>query len=83
MPAETDALAHCQRTDPLADGGDGADDLMARDKRVMADAPVVGNEMNIAVTDAAVGDGNLHLLRTQRAWVVMIGQQFCPCRVHC
>jgi hypothetical protein len=56
---------------------------MAGNERILADAPVVGDQVKVAVADAAVGDGDLHLLRTQLAGVVAIGQQFRSRRVYC
>ena len=83
LPAEADALAYGEGTHTLADRGNGSDDFMAGNKGILADAPVVGDEMNIAMTDAAVRDGDLHLLRAESARVVAVGQQFGPCCVHC
>ena len=40
----------------------GAHNLMARYERILADTPVVRNQVKIAVADAAVGNGDLHLL---------------------
>ena len=63
MPAEADTLAHFKLLNPFANSGNGADDLMTGNKRELADAPIVGNEVKIAVADAAMGDGYLHFLR--------------------
>ena len=41
LPSEADALADGEGADALSDGGDGADDFMAWNEGIMADAPVV------------------------------------------
>ena len=47
LPADADALADGEVADPGAGGGDGADDLVAGDEGIAADAPVVVDEMNV------------------------------------
>src|SRR5580698_3218956 len=83
LPAEAHALAHLVRLDLAADGGDGANNLMAGNEGKLADAPVVGDEVNVTVADAAVGNGDLYLLRTELTGIVAIGEQFCSSRVCC
>src|ERR1700679_3197145 len=56
---------------------------MARDERILADAPVVGDQVEIAVADAAMGNGDLHFLRSQFARVITKGKQFCSRCVRC
>jgi hypothetical protein len=56
LPADADALADLAVADGGADGGDLADDLMAGDEGVLAEAPVVVDEVDVGVADAAVGD---------------------------
>jgi hypothetical protein len=53
-----------------------ADDLVAGDEGILADAPVVGDEMEVAMADAAVGDSDVDFLRADLARVVLEGQQF-------
>ncbi len=83
MPAKAHPLAHVQRSHLRPCFRNRADNLMAGYEWILADAPVVRNQVNIAVADAAVGHGYLHLLRAQLAWVVVIGQKFCASRVRC
>jgi hypothetical protein len=40
----------------------------------MADAPIVGDKVKIAVADATVSNGDLNLLRTQLSWIIVEGQ---------
>jgi hypothetical protein len=39
--------------------------------------------VQVAVADAAVGDGNLHILRAQLAGFVVVRQKFSACCVSC
>ena len=43
---------------------------MTGNEGILADAPVVGDQMKIAVADAAVGDGDFDFLQAQLAWVI-------------
>ena len=70
MPAEADALAELKRANLAPERRDGSDDFVARDEGILADAPVVGDEMKIAVTDAAVGDGDFDFVRAELAGIV-------------
>ena len=81
LPAEADALAHLERADLAADSGDGADDFVTGDEGILADAPVVGDEVQIAVADAAVGDGDFDFVRAELAWVIAQRKQLRPRRV--
>ena len=83
LPAQSHALAHRERSNPVAHSRHRADNLMAGNERILADAPVVRDQVNIAMADAAVGDGNLNLLRAQLPWVIAKRQQFCSRRVCC
>ena len=83
MPAEAHALANLMRLDFGADRRDRANDLMSGNKRELADAPVIGDEVNIAMANAAVGNSNLHFLRAQLTRVIAIWEQFCSSRVRC
>jgi hypothetical protein len=62
LPADADTLADCGPVDVGADGGDGADDLVAGNEWIAADAPVVVDEMYVRVADAAVSDTDLHVV---------------------
>ena len=83
LPAEADALAQLAGADLGANGGDSADDLVAGNEGILADAPVVGDQVEIAVADAAVGDGDFHFMGSQLPWVVPEREQFSSRRVCC
>ena len=83
LPAEANTLADGELLDVSADSGDLADHLVTRDEGVQADAPVVGDEMEIAVADATVRNGDVHILRADLAWVVLEGEQFCSRCMGC
>jgi hypothetical protein len=70
LPAEANALADLESFDFGADGGDVANDFVTRDEWELADAPIVGDEMQIAMTDAAVRDGDFDVVRSEFAWIV-------------
>ena len=46
----------CRFATPEPTSGDGADDFVAGDEWVLADAPVVVDEVDVRMADAAVGD---------------------------
>jgi hypothetical protein len=58
-----------------AECDDGPDDLVAGDERVAADAPVVVNEVDIGVADAAVGDADLNVKWSQLAGRIVKREQ--------
>ena len=66
-----------------ADGGDGADDFVAGNEGILADAPVVGNQVKVAMTNAAVGDADFDFLQAQFTRVVAKRQKFGSRRVSC
>ena len=71
LPAEANALADFKRADFAAESGNGTDDLVTGDEGILADAPIVGDEVQIAVADAAVGDGDLNFAGAELARVVL------------
>ena len=76
LPADADALAYGQgAVDVGADGGDGSDDLVAGDERVAADAPVVVDEVDVRVADAAVSDADLDVIGAELSGRVAEGKQ--------
>src|SRR5580698_573283 len=83
LPSKPYAVAYLVQIHVAAHGCDRTHHLVARDERIMADAPVIGDQMEIAMADAAMGNGNLNLLRSQLAGVVVIGQKFCSCCMSC
>ena len=70
LPAKADSLAHLERTDVRAHRRHRAHDLVAGNERILADTPIVGNQVEIAMTDAAMGDAYLDFLRTECPWGV-------------
>jgi hypothetical protein len=60
-----------------------ADDFVAGDEGIFADAPVIRNQVQIAVANSAMRDANLHFLRTQYSRVVAKGKKFCAGGVGC
>ncbi len=81
LPAEADALAELERADFAAESRNCADDLVTGDEGILADAPIVGDEVKIAVADAAVGDGDLDLVRAELARVVTERKKLRPRRM--
>ena len=61
LPADADAVPGFQALHGGADCGDGTDDLVAGDEGVLADAPVVVDQVDVGVADAAVGDLDLDI----------------------
>ena len=83
LPAEAHALADLEGFDLGAHGGDRADNLVAGNEGVLADAPIVGDEVQIAVADAAVGNGDLDFVRAELARIITEGQEFGSCCMSC
>jgi len=54
--------AHCRHL---------ADNLVAGNEGILADAPVVGNQMKVTVADGAVGNRDLHFLQAQLTGIVL------------
>ena len=79
-PTRWPTLSECTSA---AHGCDVADDLVAGNERILADAPVVGDQVKIAVADAAVGDCDLDFLRAQVARVILEWQKLGSRRVSC
>jgi hypothetical protein len=67
----------------LPDRGNVADNLMAGNEWVLADAPVIGDEVEIAVADAAVGDLDFDVVRAQISGFVPERQKLGSGRVSC
>src|ERR1035441_2455308 len=74
LPPETDSLAYLEGSCLTAHGSNSPDNLVTRNERKMADAPIVGDKVKIAVADATVSNGDLNLLRTQLSWIIVEGQ---------
>jgi hypothetical protein len=81
LPAKADALAEFKRANLAAEGSDGSDDLVTGNEGILADAPVIGDEVKITVADAAVSDGDFNLVRAELAWVVAQREQLRPRRM--
>ena len=65
------------------DCGDGSDDFVAGDEWILADAPVVGNEMKVAMTNSAVGNADFDFLHAQFPWVIAKRQKLGARCVSC
>ena len=71
MPAETNPLADFKRADFSAERRDGADDFVTGDEGILADAPIVGDEVQIAMADAAMGDSDFDFAVAELARVIL------------
>ncbi len=76
LPANAHPVAGIQAQHGAPGYGDLADDLMARDQGIVAYAPVIVDHVDVAAADAAMGDGNFHLVRLNVPGIVLVGQQF-------
>jgi len=56
---------------------------MPGDEGVLADAPVIRNQMKIAMTNAAMGDADLNFLHGQLSRVIAKSQEFGARCVSC
>jgi hypothetical protein len=65
------------------DSSDGPDDFVPGDEGILADAPVIGNQMEIAMADAAVGNADFDFLQAQVARVIAKRQKLGARRVSC
>ncbi len=81
MPSQANAPADLDRTHFSSDGRDGSDHLVSGNKGVLADAPIVSDQMQIAVADSAMGDGNFDFVWPEFARVVAEGEKFGTCRM--
>ena len=81
MPANAYAVADCEFSDGGTDFGDGSDDLMAGNEGILAHAPVVVDQMDIAVADAAVRDLDFDVGGLEFSRIVLVGEQFGASRV--
>ena len=83
MPAEPNTLACLEGLYFTANSRNSPDNFMTRNKRIMADTPIVRNKVKIAVANAAVRNCDLNLLRAYLAWLVVEGQEFRPRGMCC
>jgi hypothetical protein len=72
LPPKADTLTHLERSRLRADGSNSAHNFMPGNERILADAPVVRDEVKVAVANAAVGDRDLYFLRAQLSGVIPI-----------
>lgn len=63
QPWDADALADCQSLDPLALGGDDADDFVAGNQRQTGRGQFAVEGMQISPADAACANPDQHLIR--------------------
>ncbi len=65
--ADADGVADLEAADRVADRAHRADDLMARHARVERPVPFRANLVQVGMAHAAIGDLDLHIVRTGRA----------------
>ena len=70
QPARSHAITDREVSDFGSDSSDPTLDLVATDERIGGDAPVVLPHVVVAVTDAAMRDQDLHLVRSDRSELV-------------
>jgi hypothetical protein len=75
LPARSDSITGVQAEDRTPGYGDSANDFVAGNERVLADAPIVVDQMNVAAADAAMRDGNLHVMLLEIAGFVLVRQK--------
>src|SRR5581483_3838766 len=76
LPSQTYALPHRERAHFGTHCRDGADHFVTGNEWILADAPVVADQMDVAMTNAAVGDTDLDFIQTQFSRVVTKRQKF-------
>ncbi len=67
MPADADQVTDLMRGDAGADGGDFADNLVARHQWIHGDAPFVAGLVDVRVADAAVQNFDRHVIGARAA----------------
>ena len=89
MPQEFDCQprpTRCPTSTELnltANRRDGSYNFVARNEWIMADTPIVCNQVKIAVANPTVRNGDLDLLQAQISWVIVVWQELCPGRMCC
>src|ERR1700739_224623 len=83
LPTEADALSNVKGAHSRTYCSDGADNFVPGDKRILADAPVVRNQMKIAMTNTAVGNADFDFLHAQFTWVIAKRQKLGARCVSC
>src|ERR1700710_1467741 len=82
LPTDAYALAHLSLLNIGANRHHASDDLMTRNKRVLADAPIIVDQVYVAVTHATVRDLYFDLVRLKIARIVLVRQQLCAGCMH-
>src|ERR1700733_494183 len=77
LPSDANSLAHLAILYISTHRNHGPNNLMTRDKRILANPPVVIDQVNVAVTHPTVRDLYLDLVRFQLARLVLVRQQLC------
>ena len=72
LPTHSHAIAGIQSEHGTSGSHDFANDLMARDERVLADSPVIVDHMDIVAANPAMRDGNFHLVLLDIAGIVLV-----------
>ena len=74
LPAHTNPLAYRMIAYVSADRDHSPHNLVTWNKRILAESPIVVDEVNIAMANATMRDLDLDLVRTQFAWIILIRQ---------
>ena len=82
LPANPNPLAHLAVLHILAHRDNRPHNLMARDKRIFADPPVVVDQMNVGVAHPAMRNLYLNLVRFQLARLILVRHQLCAGCMH-
>ena len=75
-PAEPDSLTDFQALRRRAEGTDSSDDFMSQDRGIIRHAPVVVEHRNVGMAQAAVFDGNLHVLGAESSELDRLQRHF-------
>src|SRR5215470_18445970 len=68
-PADADALSDRESLGVRSDGRDTTDDLMAENRGVLRDSPLIVQDGEIGVTHAAVFDSDFNVLGSERSQI--------------
>jgi hypothetical protein len=83
----TDTLTNCEPVHVGADCRDCADDLMARQERVMGHAPVVVHHRHVGMADSAMSDAYIDFIgaefsKIELKWFQILFRRFCRIGMH-
>jgi hypothetical protein len=76
LPANAHALPDGKVLHLAADCGHHADNLVSGNEGVLADAPIIVDQVDVAMADPAMGDLDLDFVGLEFTWGVFEGQKF-------